>query len=159
MRFLVYLLFVTVSYCININDNTLSDWLATEKFSSNNPNVSWLACKTHKLTIVRYFTWDDENFYFGVNLVPDPLNSIVVYVDTDPRPMPLSGRGIGRDGLLNAYPVWLPFTADFAFTLQPDPVIRVADVSESIVILKIQLIFRSINRQWLDHYFRNYQML
>jgi len=71
-----------------------------------------------------YFTWDANNFYFGVTASDVAANSATkwawLYLDTDPQQTPLSGLGSSTGVNYNTQTPGLPFRADFHFRWRTD---------------------------------------
>lgn len=71
-----------------------------------------------------YFTWDNTNFYFGVNAADVGGGSstkwVHLYLDTDPQQTPLSGNGTPTGVPYNTQTPGLPFNADFHFRWKTD---------------------------------------
>jgi len=66
-----------------------------------------------------YFTWDANNFYFGITAsdvaANDPNKWVLLYLDTDPRQNPLSGNGTSTGQQYSNQTPGLPFFADYHF--------------------------------------------
>jgi hypothetical protein len=103
--YLYYCVFLFFSLSLgvpNARSGSLSDFKETEMFTSSTPYANW------------YFSWDNSTFYFAVNKSAPTIatDAFFVYIDSDPRPAPLSGLGSATDGTKN-----LPFNADFYISI------------------------------------------
>ncbi|MGH7493367.1 MAG: beta strand repeat-containing protein, partial [bacterium] len=71
-----------------------------------------------------YFTWDVNNFYFGLNALDvassSSTKSVLLYIDADPRPNPFSGNGTSSGRNYNTQTPGLPFLADHHFRWKTD---------------------------------------
>jgi hypothetical protein len=105
LTLLVSALALGTSYRTITIDGT-NDFAADESVPASSAGGTW------------YFTWDADNLYIGANNpdVADAASSykwVLVYIDSDPQPVPSAGAGTSLGVLYNTQQPALPFKADY----------------------------------------------